>query len=111
MLTLASGCHESVAQSLAGAARVVDAIEFLEEPISARAQTPRWRRCDERIALHLPCTQRNVVRSVPSLRRLLSQVPGLQVIELDRGYGCCGAAGMQMLADPQRADEFRAAVA
>ncbi len=108
VLTLASGCHESVARSLEGAANVVDAIEFLEAQVRARGTALQWRRCDERIALHLPCTQRNVVRSVASLRRLLSVVPGLQVIELDRGLGCCGAAGVQMLADPQRADEFRA---
>ncbi len=108
VLTLASGCHESVAQSLDGAAHVIDAIEFLEAQVRARGTALQWRRCDERIALHLPCTQRNVVRSVASLRRLLSAVPGLQVIELDRGLGCCGAAGVQMLADPQRADEFRA---
>lgn len=107
VLTLASGCHESLAQSLTGDARVVDAIDFLEAQTSARAGSLRWRRCDERIALHLPCTQRNVVRSVASLRRLLAQVPGLQVIELDRGLGCCGAAGTQMLTDTQRADEFR----
>jgi glycolate oxidase iron-sulfur subunit len=108
VLTLASGCHESVAQSLAGRSRVVDAIEFLEEQLDARAPDLRLHRCDERVALHLPCTQRNVVRSVASLRRLLARVPGLQVIELDRGFGCCGAAGTQMLSDPQRADEFRA---
>ncbi|HEY5803963.1 MAG TPA: (Fe-S)-binding protein [Lysobacter sp.] len=107
VLTLASGCHESVAKSLVSKARVVDAIEFLEEQVRARAQELRWRRCEERVALHLPCTQRNVVRSVASLRRLLAAVPGLQVIELDRGFGCCGAAGVQMLTDPERADEFR----
>ncbi|UNK48867.1 (Fe-S)-binding protein [Lysobacter sp. S4-A87] len=108
VLTLASGCHESVATSLDGQSRVVDAIEYLEEQVRARAPDLRWRRCDERVALHLPCTQRNVVRSVASLRRLLAAVPGLQVIELDRGLGCCGAAGVQMLGDPQRAGEFRA---
>ena len=108
VLTLASGCHESVAKSLDGTAHVVDAIEFLEAELRARGGMAHWRRCDERIALHLPCTQRNVVRSVASLRRLLSAVPGLQVIELDRGLGCCGAAGTQMLTDPQRAGDFRA---
>lgn len=108
VLILASGCQESVADALSGSARVVDAIEFLEQLISAQPIAPTLRRCDERIALHLPCTQRNVVRSVPALRRLLAAVPGLEVIELDAGHGCCGAAGVQMLDDPQRAAEFRA---
>ncbi len=103
VLTLASGCHESLARSLAGEAQTVDAIEFL----ARHAGALRWRAGTERIALHLPCTQRNVVRSVPALRRLLAQVPGLTVIELDAGYGCCGAAGLQMLDDPSRAAQFR----
>ena len=62
----------------------------------------------ERVALHLPCTQRNVVKSVAALRDLLARVPGLEVVELTAGYGCCGAAGTQMLLDPARAASFRA---
>lgn len=104
VLTLASGCHEAVAQAVDQAGtRTIDAIAYLAE----RAPSLRLRRCEDRIALHLPCSQRNVVRSAPALRRLLAQVPGLSVIELDAGYGCCGAAGIQMLDDPARANRFR----
>lgn len=104
VLTLASGCHEAVAKAVdQTGTRTTDAIAYLAE----RAASLRLRRCEERIALHLPCTQRNVVRSAPALRRLLAQVPGLTVIELDAGYGCCGAAGMQMIDDPARANRFR----
>jgi len=35
-------------------------------------------------------------------------VPGLDVVTLDAGYGCCGAAGTQMLTDPARAATYRA---
>lgn len=103
VLTLASGCHESVAHALAGETLTVDAIAFIE----ARGAPLRWRECHERIALHLPCTQRHVVKSVDALRRLLARVPGLEVIELDAGFGCCGAAGTQMLTDAARADDYR----
>jgi glycolate oxidase iron-sulfur subunit len=103
VLTLASGCHETVAHSLAGIAHTQDAIAWL----AARADTLRFRECHERIALHLPCTQRNVVKSVVALRTLLARVPGLEIIELNAGYGCCGAAGTQMLTDPVRAAEYR----
>lgn len=103
VLTLASGCHASVADALSGEAQTLDAIAFIE----ARGQSLRWRECRERVALHLPCTQRNVVKSVDALRRLLARVPGLEVIELDAGYGCCGAAGTQMLTDAARADDYR----
>lgn len=103
VLTLASGCHEAVADALQGTATTLDAIEFLNQ----RAERLRFRECRERIALHLPCTQRNVVKSVGALRGLLARVPELEVAELSAGHGCCGAAGTQMLLDPSRAAAHR----
>ncbi|MDX1549127.1 MAG: (Fe-S)-binding protein [Lysobacter spongiicola] len=102
VLTLASGCHDAVAAQVDG--ETIDAIEFLQ------SRSDRLHFADaggERIALHLPCTQRNVVGSVPALRRLLAAVPGLEVVELDAGFGCCGAAGTAMVTDPGRAAEYR----
>lgn len=107
VLTLASGCHDAVAQALSGQTRTVDALDFLAQQLSAHPQALRMRPTGERIALHLPCTQRNVTRSAPAMRRLLAAVPGLQVVELDAGHGCCGAAGLQWLEDPERAAQFR----
>lgn len=107
VLTLASGCHEAVANALAGAKPTIDALEFLARQREQQPGSLRWRRCDERVAVHLPCTQRNVVRSVPALRALLASVPGLQVVEIDAGYGCCGASGIQAFEDPARAAMYR----
>jgi glycolate oxidase iron-sulfur subunit len=104
VLTLASGCHEAVAQTLHGDAKVVDALAFL----AARADQLAFRPTRERVALHLPCTQRNVVRSDAATRALLARVPALDVIPLESGHGCCGAAGTQMLTDPVRAAAYRA---
>jgi glycolate oxidase iron-sulfur subunit len=101
VLTLASGCHEAVADAVGE--RAFDAIAFLERHADALAFAPRR----ERIALHLPCTQRNVVRSDGALRALLARVPELDVVIIDAGFGCCGAAGSQMLTDPDRAARFR----
>jgi glycolate oxidase iron-sulfur subunit len=103
VLTLASGCHESLAQALDGTSTTIDAIDFL----AARGDHLRFRDTRQRIALHLPCTQRNVVKSDVATRALLARVPGLEVIELDAGHGCCGAAGTQMLTAPGRANTFR----
>lgn len=104
VLTLASGCHEAVADAMPGDTQVVDAIAFL----AARADRLPLRDCRERVALHLPCTQRNVVRTASATRALLARVPGLDLVELDAGFGCCGAAGTQMATDPARAAQFRA---
>ena len=104
VLTLASGCHGSVAHALAGEAETIDAIAWL----ASRASGLEFQPTPMKVALHLPCTQRNVVRSVAALRSLLARVPGLEVVELDAGTGCCGAAGLNMLLDRDRAAEHRA---
>lgn len=103
VLGLASGCHEALADALAGQAEVRDAIDILAD----RADRLRFAPRAARVALHLPCTQRNVVRSDGALRALLARVPDLDIVELDAGFGCCGAAGTAMLADPDRAARFR----
>jgi glycolate oxidase iron-sulfur subunit len=100
VLTIASGCHESVAAAVPDA---VDALAFLD----ARRDRLHFAEHRERVALHLPCTQRNVVGSTPALRRLLGAVPGLELVELDAGFGCCGAAGTAMLTEPARAADYR----
>ena len=104
VLTIASGCHEAVANALGPGATPVDALAFLSSQRAALRFRPR----QERIALHLPCTQRNVVRSEGATRALLARVPGLEIVELDAGTGCCGAAGTHLLDDPTRADAHRA---
>lgn len=103
VLTLASGCHAQVETALRGHAQAVDAIAWLAQRADALRFAPR----PERIALHLPCTQRNSVKSDAALRGLLARVPALEVVALDAGFGCCGAAGTQMLSAPTRAARFR----
>lgn len=103
VLGLSSGCHEALADALSGQAVVRDAIDVFAE----RADRLRFAPRAVRVALHLPCTQRNVVHSDGALRTLLARVPGLEIVDLDAGLGCCGAAGTAMLADPARAARFR----
>lgn len=103
VLCLASGCQDSLARSLAGQVPVEDALARLDRLGDALQFRPSTRR----VALHLPCTQRSVVRSDAALRRLLSRIPGLDLVELP-DTGCCGAAGLHQLAEPARADALRA---
>jgi glycolate oxidase iron-sulfur subunit len=112
VLNLASGCHEHILDALNGTAELVDAIVWLER----RTDDLRFSAQSERIALHLPCTQRSASRSDGALRALLARVPGLEVVVLDEtlnpycgtnSAGCCGAAGTQMLTDPERAARLR----
>lgn len=103
VLTLASGCHGAVAAAL-GSDRTVDALVHLAAHADRLAFAPR----PERVALHAPCTLHAVPGALAATRRLLARVPDLEVVELDAGHGCCGAAGTHMLTDPTRAAAFRA---
>lgn len=102
VLTLASGCHGAVAAAT-GSARAVDALVHLDSCADRLTFAPRA----ERVALHWPCTLHAVPGAHAATRRLLARIPGLEVVELDAGHGCCGAAGTQMLVDPARATAFR----
>ncbi|HET8818355.1 MAG TPA: heterodisulfide reductase-related iron-sulfur binding cluster, partial [Xanthomonadaceae bacterium] len=104
VLTLASGCHEAVVEALGGQGVVEDAAAFL----ARQPRRLRFRETRQRVALHVPCTQQSVVHSGGATRELLARVPGLEVMELDAGHGCCGAAGTHMLHDPARASALRA---
>ncbi len=107
ILSLASGCHESIAQALGGETPPVrEALAFIAQDEQV-ARLP-WRRTEaaQRIALHLPCTQRNVTRSDAVLTALLARVPGIDVAALT-ATGCCGAAGSHMLTEPTRAAALR----
>ena len=103
VLCLASGCHDALARSLSGQAPVEDALARLD----ALGEALHFRPTARRVALHLPCTQRSVVRSEAALRRLLARIPGLDLVDLP-DTGCCGAAGLHQLAEPARADALRA---
>jgi len=102
VLSLATGCQQILAQGLSGQAPVFDAIEFLEREGADLAFRPVRRK----VALHLPCTQR-VAKSDAALRRLLARIPELDLVELP-DTGCCGAAGLHMVNEPERAGRFRA---
>ena len=104
VLCLASGCQETLAASLSGVAAVQDATAFVE----MRSDALHFRSAKGRVvALHLPCTQRSVTRTEAPLRRLLARVPDLVLVELP-DTGCCGAAGLHMFKEPQRAAALRA---
>lgn len=102
-VTIASGCHETVALG-APDARVVDIFDLLADealPLRAASGAP--------VALHLPCTQRTVVRNAKKIMPLLQKIPGLDLRLLPE-TGCCGAAGTHMLLHPARADALRVPV-
>jgi len=63
-----------------------------------------WRTDPVSVALHLPCTLRNVTRETDRIRSLLQRLPGVEVVALAPPQNCCGAGGTAMLTQPEMAD-------
>jgi len=99
VLLASSGCFESVRRAAAGRP-VEELTAFLADQEALRSLP--FRPLTHRVALHTPCTQRNVVKRAASARDLLRHIPGLVLLD-DGPRGCCGAGGIQRLLHPDQA--------
>ena len=61
----------------------------------------------KKVAVHIPCTLRNVLRQEHRPLSLLQRIPGLDISVVPDRYGCCGAAGSHMLEHPAMANALR----
>jgi glycolate dehydrogenase iron-sulfur subunit len=93
VLVSASGCFGDLRDhvSKTNGPAVADIHAFLAR--DARLAALRLRPLAARAALHLPCTQVNVVGQTDAIRSLLARIPGLSVLALPEQPRCCGAAG------------------
>lgn len=112
VLGTASGCSASLldAPDLLGAhdgaalrAAVKDIHEFLLQRWPAGLELLPL---PARVAVHEPCTQRNVTGGGQALRALLRKIPGIELLELDPRQACCGAAGSHFITHPEDADRL-----
>jgi len=60
-----------------------------------------------KVALHTPCTLRQVEDQEEIVIELLQKIPGLEIVPLSGEPRCCGAGGSQMLSQPEMADALR----
>ncbi|WP_348059430.1 (Fe-S)-binding protein [Dokdonella sp.] len=108
VLVSASGCHGDLRDEVAvgTALKVTDILAFIAA--SSALHTLAFKPLALRAALHLPCTQVNVVGQVAPIRALLARIPQLVVLALPEQPRCCGAAGSYFLEYPDIADRLRA---
>ena len=99
VLSASSGCIESLRRAC-GTTPVHELTDFLDRSPGWEGLTLREARL--RVGLHVPCTQRNVVRRGDSARTLLARIPGITLLPAPDS-GCCGAAGIQRLLFPDQA--------
>jgi glycolate oxidase iron-sulfur subunit len=86
------------AVSLAG--RVKDGLELLAELGLPRPTRP----VNDRVAIHDPCHLAHAQRVREAPRKLLRQIPGLEVSDLAHSDWCCGSAGIYNLQQPEMAE-------
>jgi glycolate oxidase iron-sulfur subunit len=108
VLVSASGCFGDLRDHVMrdAKANVVDVLGFIAR--DERISRLRFRPLEVRAALHLPCTQVNVVGETGAIRALLARIPGLHVLALPEQPRCCGAAGTYFIEHPEIADRLRA---
>lgn len=110
ILTLASGCAATLFQygmlvpdsGDRFADRVQDVIGYLG--CQWDALVGQLSPLDMRVAVFEPCSVRNAAPAHSITTSVLERLPGVEIIEIDPGFGCCGAAGHHFLTRPEQAD-------
>jgi len=87
--------------ALAGAHEICRLLAGLEWPAEARL-----RPLAQTVAVHEPCSHRNVLRDPSASHDLLRRIPGISVAGLVDNVFCCGAAGSYLLQHPETAREL-----
>lgn len=107
VIACASGCQGDLRDEVLGGSSLAlsDVHAFLAA--DAGFARLRFRPLVLRAALHLPCTQVNVVGALAPLRAVLARIPGLELHELPLQPRCCGAAGSHAVERPEAADRLR----
>ncbi|QCW84893.1 (Fe-S)-binding protein [Methylotuvimicrobium buryatense] len=84
--------------------RLFDVDDFLLQHWPDRL---RLKSCYLKVAVHEPCSQRNVLKNQKSVYALLQKIPGIDVQPLSGSDVCCGAGGAYMLTHPENAARLR----
>lgn len=104
ILTLNNGCSAHL-NAIDTHLPCVDATLFVAKAVEEASIA--FEALPETAALHLPCTLRNRLKQTQAVIDVLQMIPQLDLSVLDHGYGCCGAAGDQMLSHPEQASTLR----
>jgi len=109
VIALDSGCEATLREYPEGtlAACSQSLTRFLAQWLDA-ADTDGdiWDATPIRIALHRPCTLRNVTREARELPAILGRLPGVTLVPVADAPNCCGAGGTAMLTQAAMADDL-----
>lgn len=108
VLPLASGCGAALrdlgaadGSNPALAPKVRDLCTALAEALDR--QSPAFAPRPLRVGIHTACTQAHALAAGGSIRRLLSRIPQIELVDLAPSSGCCGAAGTAFITHADQA--------
>lgn len=84
-----------------GAGRIAERVRDLSVVLLERSAMLRWRSRPLRVSVQDPCHLKHVQGIVDPPRRLLSAVPGIELVEQGEMPGCCGSAGLHSFLRPE----------
>ncbi len=104
VLPLASGCGAAL-RDLGSADALAPKVRDLCTTLAAAldARPPGFQPKPLRVGIHTACTQAHVFAAPGAVRWLLARIPGVALIDLAPGSGCCGAAGTAFITLPDQA--------
>ena len=86
------------------AQRVTDIVHFLH---FRRGAELRFQPLEETVAVHIPCTHRNVLGQHQDTLDILKRIPGIETLLINPDGGCCGAAGSFMITQAELSERLR----
>lgn len=92
IITVASGCGAALKEY---PLNVVDISEFIQQVVQPAQLS--FKPLKKRVAIHTPCTLRNVLQQEGAPHHLLRLIPEIEQTNLATNSHCCGAAGVYML--------------
>jgi glycolate oxidase iron-sulfur subunit len=109
LVTVASGCGSHLAdygqRGPGMPCKVWDISAYLRQ--LPQLQELKLRPLPKRVAVHTPCTLKNVLGTADAPMEILGQIPEIDLFPLPENGLCCGAAGRYLLRHPEIADGLR----
>jgi glycolate oxidase iron-sulfur subunit len=106
IISLSSACTGELRRCTRMGEKIHDINRFLLDETEPEAI--ELRPLPERVSVHIPCTQRNLLRDPDAALRLLERIPNIQLQALAGNAYCCGAAGSYMLRQAVLSQQLRA---
>lgn len=103
VLYLSTGCGAFISEYYKSSVSFQEITSFIN---NAGIDKLTFKPLTKTVAVHIPCSQKNVLLQPDITSKLLGHIPGIKLTSLEQ-QGCCGAGATTMLKYPQMADQIR----